>query len=131
MQFSLKNTSIRIQILLPVLLTALALFVALGFTASTLEKEQNIIASNTDSFVFYKDQLAKVDDIVYPLRIGAVYAIYDTERRANFTNELRTKVNKINSLLDEMETRKEQEGQTHRTNDQKCNKKLQRNFFSV
>lgn len=106
MQFSLKNTSIRIQILLPVLLTALALFVSLGFTASTLEKEQNIIASNTDSFVFYKDQLAKVDDIVYPLRIGAVYAIYDTERRANFTNELRTKVNKINSLLDEMETRK-------------------------
>jgi methyl-accepting chemotaxis protein len=70
MQFSLKNTSIRIQILLPVILTALALFISLGFTASTLEEEQNIIASNTNSFVFYKDQLAQVDDIVYPLCIG-------------------------------------------------------------
>ncbi|MGF1903123.1 methyl-accepting chemotaxis protein [Aliivibrio sifiae] len=106
MQFSLKNTSIRIQILLPVILTALALFISLGFTASTLEEEQNTIASNTNSFVFYKDQLAKVDDIVYPLRIGAVYAIYDTNRRAGFTNELKTKVNNINALLDEMAERK-------------------------
>ncbi|GLR76189.1 methyl-accepting chemotaxis protein [Aliivibrio sifiae] len=106
MQFSLKNTSIRIQILLPVILTALALFISLGFTASTLEEEQNTVASNTNSFVFYKDQLAKVDDIVYPLRIGAVYAIYDTNRRAGFTNELKTKVNNINALLDEMAERK-------------------------
>ncbi|TGA68038.1 methyl-accepting chemotaxis protein [Aliivibrio fischeri] len=106
MQFSLKNTSIRIQVLLPVVLTALALFISLGFTASTLEEEQNIIASNTDSFVFYKDQLAKVDDEVYPLCISAVYAIYDTDRRANFTNELRNKVDDINVLLDELEARK-------------------------
>lgn len=106
MQFSLKNTSIRIQILLPVLLTALALFISLGFTASTLEKEQDVIASNTDSFVFYKDQLAEIDDIVYPLRIGAVYAIYDTSRRENFTSELRNKVRDIDVLLDELEERK-------------------------
>lgn len=106
MQFSLKNTSIRIQILLPVLLTALALFISLGFTASTLEKEQDVIASNTDSFVFYKDQLAEIDDIVYPLRIGAVYAIYDTSRRENFTSELRNKVRDIDVLLDELEARK-------------------------
>ncbi|MUK45837.1 HAMP domain-containing protein [Aliivibrio fischeri] len=106
MQFSLKNTSIRIQVLLPVVLTALALFISLGFTASTLEEEQDIIASNTDSFVFYKDQLAKVDDEVYPLRISAVYAIYDTDRRANFTAELRNKVDDINVLLDELEARK-------------------------
>ena len=106
MQFSLKNTSLRIQILLPVLLTALALFISLGFTASTLEKEQDVIASNTDSFVFYKDQLAEIDDIVYPLRIGAVYAIYDTSRRENFTSELRNKVRDIDVLLDELEARK-------------------------
>lgn len=104
--FIKKNTSIRIQVLLPVVLTALALFISLGFTASTLEEEQDIIASNTDSFVFYKDQLAKVDDEVYPLRISAVYAIYDTDRRANFTAELRNKVDDINVLLDELEARK-------------------------
>ncbi|OCH25838.1 methyl-accepting chemotaxis protein [Aliivibrio sp. 1S128] len=106
MQFSLKNTSIRIQILLPVILTALALFISLGFTASTLEKEQNTIASNTHSFVFYKDQLAKVDDIIYPLRINAVYAIYDVNRRDNFTNELRNKTNIIDGLLNDIAARK-------------------------
>jgi hypothetical protein len=75
MQFSLKNTSIRVQILLPVLLTAIALLASLWYTAVSLDNEQDTIADNTASFVFYKDQLAKIDDQVYPLRIGAVYAI--------------------------------------------------------
>lgn len=106
MQFSLKNTSIRIQILLPVLLTAFALFISLGFASSTLKKEQNIMAGNSDSLVFYKDQLAAISDIIYPIRIGAIYAIYDTTHRSGFTNELQSKVTKLNTLLDEIEQRK-------------------------
>ncbi|MUJ39555.1 methyl-accepting chemotaxis protein [Aliivibrio fischeri] len=105
MQFSLKNTSIRIQVLLPVILTALALFISLGFTASILDKEQEIIEMNTESFVFYKDQLSKIDDETYTLRISAVYAIYDTDRRAKFTTELHNKVDVINALINELEVR--------------------------
>ncbi|MGF1905919.1 methyl-accepting chemotaxis protein [Aliivibrio salmonicida] len=106
MQFSLKNTSIRIQILLPVLFTALALFASLWYTATTLEKEQNTIADNTISFVFYKDQLAKIDDQVYPLRIGAVYAIYDSARRENFYVQMQNEVKSIDKLLNEIEDKK-------------------------
>lgn len=106
MQFSLKNTSIRIQILLPVLFTALALFASLWYTATTLEKEQDTIADNTTSFVFYKDQLAKIDDQVYPLRIGAVYAIYDSARRENFYVQMQNEVKSIDKLLNEIEDKK-------------------------
>ena len=106
MQFSLKNTSIRIQILLPVLFTALALFASLWYTAATLEKEQDTIADNTTSFVFYKDQLAKIDDQVYPLRIGAVYAIYDSARRENFYVQMQNEVKSIDKLLNEIEDKK-------------------------
>ena len=105
MQFSLKNTSIRIQVLLPVLFTALALFASLWYTAATLKKEQDIIADNTASFVFYKDQLAKIDDQVYPLRIGAVYAIYDPTRRSSFLNEMTNDLKSIDKLLNELEDR--------------------------
>ncbi|MBB1315325.1 MULTISPECIES: methyl-accepting chemotaxis protein [Aliivibrio] len=106
MQFSLKNTSIRIQILLPVLFTALALFASLWYTATTLEKEQDTIADNTTSFVFYKDQLAKIDDQVYPLRIGAVYAIYDSARRENYYVQMQNEVKSIDKLLNEIEDKK-------------------------
>lgn len=102
MQFSLKNTSIRVQILLPVLLTAIALFTSLWYTAVSLDNEQDTIADNTTSFVFYKDQLAKIDDQVYPLRIGAVYAIYDPARRDAFYKEMQLEIDTVEQLLSDI-----------------------------
>tara|TARA_Y100001956_G_scaffold37433_1_gene36848 strand:- start:376 stop:2004 length:1629 start_codon:yes stop_codon:yes gene_type:complete len=106
MQLSLKNLSIRTQVLLPVLFTTVALFIALWITKNNLQTEQEIIDSNTDSLVFYKDTLAKIDDQVYPLRISAVYAIYDSSRRNAFLNELKSSMREINKDLDSMAERK-------------------------
>ncbi|MFM2588143.1 methyl-accepting chemotaxis protein [Vibrio sp. TBV020] len=106
MQLSLKNLSIRTQVLVPVLFTTFALFIALWITKSNLEAEQEIINSNTDSLVFYKDKLAHIDDQVYPLRISAVYAIYDASRRDVFLNELKTGLAQIQKDLDMMAERK-------------------------
>ncbi|EAS43677.1 methyl-accepting chemotaxis protein [Photobacterium profundum] len=92
MSFSLKNVSIRYQVLLPVFLIIVVLFTSLWVTKSELEGEQQVIMANTNSLVEYKDVLAKVDDQVYPLRINAVYAIYDASRRSIFQNELRAAV---------------------------------------
>lgn len=60
MQLSLKNLSIRTQVLLPVLFTTVALFIALWVTKNNLEAEQDRINDNIDSLVFYKDTLAKL-----------------------------------------------------------------------
>ncbi|ANW27140.1 chemotaxis protein [Vibrio coralliilyticus] len=106
MQQSLKNLSIRRQVLLPVLLTTITLLVALWITKNNLQEEQEITASNTDSLIFYKDTLANIDDQVYPLRISAVYAIYDASRRDVFLKELRTGMAQIQKDLDMMAARK-------------------------
>ncbi|ERB64900.1 methyl-accepting chemotaxis protein [Vibrio coralliilyticus OCN008] len=106
MQQSLNNLSIRRQVLLPVLLTTITLLVALWITKDNLQEEQATTASNTDSLIFYKDTLANIDDQVYPLRISAVYAIYDASRREVFLNELRAGMAQIQKDLDMMASRK-------------------------
>ncbi|HDY7865530.1 TPA: methyl-accepting chemotaxis protein [Vibrio vulnificus] len=102
MQFSLKNLSVRTQVLVPVMLTALALLVSLWITKDKLQAEQDVITHNTNSLVFYKDTLAKIDDAVYPLRISAVYAIYDANRRDAFLAQLKQGAKEINLDLDQM-----------------------------
>ncbi|GLR76190.1 methyl-accepting chemotaxis protein [Aliivibrio sifiae] len=106
MQFSLKNTSIRIQVLLPVFFTALALLISLWYTSYSLDKEQKILHDNTTSFIFYKDQLAKIDDHMYPMRINAVYAIYDHSRRVGFLKSLDKNEKILNELLLEISEHK-------------------------
>ncbi|CAK4073996.1 MULTISPECIES: methyl-accepting chemotaxis protein [Vibrio] len=106
MQLSLKNLSIRTQVLLPVLFTTVALFIALWVTKNNLEAEQELMDANTDALVFYKDTLAKIDDQVYPLRISAVYAIYDASRRDTFLSELKNAMREIDQDLDLIRERK-------------------------
>lgn len=102
MPFSLKNLSIRFQVLLPVLFTMIALVIALWITKANLAHEQKAIADNTHSLVSYKDTLAKVDDTIYPLRISAVYAIYDAERRGEFLTELKAGLKQAEAALEVM-----------------------------
>ncbi|MGR5238962.1 methyl-accepting chemotaxis protein [Vibrio alfacsensis] len=105
MPLSLKHLSVRTQVLVPVLFTAFALFIALWITKNNLESEQESVASNADSLMFYKDTLAKIDSQIYPLRISAVYAIYDASRRNDFLDELKLGMREIESDLDKIEVR--------------------------
>ncbi|ACH63639.1 HAMP domain-containing protein [Aliivibrio fischeri] len=106
MQFTLKNKSIRFQILLPVAFTAISLFISLWIAMSNLKSEQAIIDANTKSFVFYKDKVVEIDDEIYSLRIDAVYAIYDNEHRVDFIDNLEKRREHINVLLNELKIRK-------------------------
>lgn len=105
MQFSMKNISIRTQVLVPVVFTIVALLIALGMTQNSLRKEQALIEDHMQSLMFYKDSLANIDDSVYPLRISAVYAIYDAERRKTFLAELTQGLQKVETILDTIEAR--------------------------
>ncbi|EIJ2378083.1 methyl-accepting chemotaxis protein [Vibrio alginolyticus] len=105
MQLSLKNLSVRTQILVPVLFTAIVLFIALWITKNNLQAEQDVIASNQESLVFHKDTLASIDDQIYPLRISAVYAIYDASRRENFLTELKEGLKQVDADLSAIEAR--------------------------
>ncbi|MBA5761018.1 methyl-accepting chemotaxis protein [Vibrio sp. 404] len=105
MQFSMKNLSIRTQVLVPVLFTIVALFIALWITKNNLQEEQAMMADHTQSLIFYKDSLAQIDDSVYPLRISAVYAIYDAKRRETFLAELTQGLQEIKQSLGVIEAR--------------------------
>ncbi len=105
MQLSIKNLSIRAQVLLPVAMTTIFLLIALWITQSNLQEEQETINSNSDSLIFYKDKLAHIDDMVYPLRINAVYAIYDPSRRDKFAIQLAENMRELEGDLDEMARR--------------------------
>lgn len=102
MNISLKNLSIRAQVLLPVVFTTLTLVMALWVTKANLDNEQQAVKNNTTNLVQYKDILADIDDQVYPLRISAVYAIYDSSRREQFLQELQTALTQIYKDLDIM-----------------------------
>ncbi|KLV08851.1 chemotaxis protein [Photobacterium aquae] len=104
MQFSLKNLSVRFQVLLPVMIMVVVLLVALLTTKSKLETEQGVIFSNTANLVKYKDALAGIDDTVYPLRISAAYAIFDANKRESFLNEVNKQISTLNDNLELLES---------------------------
>ncbi|MEH6531712.1 MAG: methyl-accepting chemotaxis protein [Photobacterium frigidiphilum] len=114
MSFSLKNVSIRYQVLLPVFLIIVVLFTSLWVTKSNLEGEQQTIMANTHSLVEYKDVIESVDNKVYPLRINAVYAIYDASRRSMFQNELRAAAADITNDLQVLSKQSEFKSDTDR-----------------
>ncbi|MDE1358541.1 methyl-accepting chemotaxis protein [Vibrio aestuarianus] len=103
MHFSLKNLSIRVQVLLPVLLTTIVLLIALWVTKINLQHEQTKVSTNTHLLIEYKDILANIDDTIYPLRINAVYAIYDPARRNGFLSQLNNGLKDANRDLDKMQ----------------------------
>ncbi|CAH0540855.1 methyl-accepting chemotaxis protein [Vibrio marisflavi] len=106
MHISLKNLSIRKQILVPVAITTIALIIALWVTDSELEHQQSKVEVNIQSLMYYKDSLAEIGDQIYPLRINAVYAIYDSSRRQAFLSKLGTTMEKVNDVLSDMASRK-------------------------
>ncbi len=105
MTLSFKNLSIRAQILVPVLFITLALAVALWVTQRNLEEEQTTMISNSDSLTFYKDSIADLTNAIYPLRVNAVYSIFEAERRDVFANQVAQVERQVNKTLDVIKSR--------------------------
>ncbi|OHY96155.1 chemotaxis protein [Vibrio rotiferianus] len=102
MQALLKNLSVRMQVLLPVLATALAVMVALGIARNDLQAELEKSTQNSESVIHYKDLLATIDNQVYPLRISGIYAMYIPERRSAFVSELKSISKDIHQELNQI-----------------------------
>ena len=102
MQALLKNLSVRMQVLLPVLATALAVMVALGIARNDLQAELEKSSQNSESVIHYKDLLATIDNQVYPLRISGIYAMYIPERRSAFVSELKSISKDIHQELNQI-----------------------------
>lgn len=84
MQPSLNNFSIRTQVLLPVLFTALALIIALFITKRSILAEEAVVNEIIESLMFYTETLDELDEEVYTLRLSALNAIYGSEDHNDF-----------------------------------------------
>jgi len=100
MHFSLKDLPIRVQVLLPVLITTFALVVALWITKNNLEHDQ-FEATAVRSAVQEKEETLSVfvvDDINL-MRINALYSIIDPRYRKELPLELKQTANDIATQL--------------------------------
>ncbi|MGC7893155.1 MULTISPECIES: methyl-accepting chemotaxis protein [Vibrio] len=100
MHFSLKDLPIRVQVLLPVLITTFALVVALWITKNNLEHDQ-FEATAVRSAVQENEETLSVfvvDDINL-MRINALYSIIDPRYRKELPLELKQTKNDIATQL--------------------------------
>lgn len=100
MHFSLKDLPIRVQVLLPVLITTFALVVALWITKNNLEHDQ-FEATAVRSTVQENEETLSVfvvDDINL-MRINALYSIIDPRYRKELPLELKQTKNDIATQL--------------------------------
>ncbi|KOO09195.1 methyl-accepting chemotaxis protein [Vibrio hepatarius] len=103
MRLFLNNLSVKVQVLLPVFFMAVSLAIALWFTYDQLQHEQERAAEHTDAYITFQDAVAGIDDRIYPLRISAVYAIYDADRRGALLEELDSSKAQIEQYLEIMQ----------------------------
>lgn len=106
MQPSLNNYSIRTQVLLPVLFTALALIIALFITKRSILAEEAVVNELIESLMFYTETLDELDEEVYTLRLSALSAIYGSEDH----NDFHIKLDKGRSAIEAKLTLIEQRG---------------------
>ncbi|MGF1684357.1 methyl-accepting chemotaxis protein [Photobacterium minamisatsumaniensis] len=89
MQLSLKNLSIRSQVIIPVILLVLALAVTVVISGNRLEQEQQQMNSTTSTALVSKNEIASLIDNTYKMRISAVYSLYDSEQLSRLDSELK------------------------------------------
>ncbi|MGF1702977.1 methyl-accepting chemotaxis protein [Photobacterium makurazakiensis] len=89
MQLSLKNLSIRSQVIIPVILLVLALAITVVISGNRLEQEQQQMNLTTSTALVSKNEIASLIDNTYKMRISAVYSLYDSEQLSRLDSELK------------------------------------------
>jgi methyl-accepting chemotaxis protein len=88
MKLKLNNISIRWQILLPVILFAIVLFTTLWIAKSKLDGEQEDVTAQTNQMIDYNETLDSIDELIFPLRIQTIYAIYNVDKRNDYLKQI-------------------------------------------
>ncbi|PSW05799.1 methyl-accepting chemotaxis protein [Photobacterium lipolyticum] len=102
MGFSLKNVSIRLQVLLPVLILTVIIMATNIFVNSSLAENQVKVNDTTTSAIHNKDLVAQLINNTYKMRISAIYSIYDPEQLSRLASELNQGMQTNSVILDEL-----------------------------
>lgn len=98
----LSGLSIKLQVVVPVLFTLILLFVGISYSTTNLKSAFQQVTDSTEEVINHKDQLTKIIDNTYGMRIKAIYSLFRADDVAQLQSTLRAKQNENRRLLDSL-----------------------------
>lgn len=98
----LNGLSIKLQVVVPVLFTMLLLIVGITYSTNNLTNAFQQVTVSTKDVVKHKDELTKIIDNTYGMRIKAIYSLFRAEDVAELQSTLLAKQNDNLRLLDSL-----------------------------
>ncbi|KJY82861.1 chemotaxis protein [Vibrio galatheae] len=100
----LNGLSIKLQVVVPVVFTLLLLIVGITFSTSSLKQAFSQVMVSTENVVEHKDELTKIIDNTYGMRIKAIYSLFRAEDVAQLHTTLLENQNDSLRRLDSLRT---------------------------
>ncbi|EEX94341.1 methyl-accepting chemotaxis protein I [Vibrio orientalis CIP 102891 = ATCC 33934] len=98
----LSGFSIKLQVVVPVLFTLILLIVGISYSTTSLKNTFQQVTGSTQEVINHKDQLTKIIDNTYGMRIKAIYSLFRADDVAQLQSTLREKQNENRRLLDSL-----------------------------
>ncbi|UPQ90197.1 methyl-accepting chemotaxis protein [Vibrio sinaloensis] len=98
----LNGLSIKLQVVVPVVFTLVVLIVGITYSTTSLRNAFNQVTVSTEDVINHKDDLTKIIDNTYGMRIKAIYSLFRADDVAQLQSTLLAKQNDNLRLLDSL-----------------------------
>ena len=98
----LSGLSIKLQGVVPVIFTLLLLVAGISYSTSNLKNVFNQVTVSTEGLITHKDELTKIIDNTYGMRIKAIYSLFRADDVAQLATTLKSKQQTNFQLLDSL-----------------------------
>jgi len=98
----LNGLSIKLQVVVPVVFTLIVLIVGITYSTTSLRNAFNQVTTSTEDVINHKDNLTKIIDNTYGMRIKAIYSLFRADDVAQLQSTLLAKQNDNLRLLDSL-----------------------------
>ncbi|PMJ99877.1 methyl-accepting chemotaxis protein [Vibrio sp. 10N.261.55.A7] len=95
----LNGLSIKLQVVVPVILTMLLLLSGFVYSTINLKEAFNKVSLSTEELILHKDELTSIIDNTYAMRISAIYSLFKPEEVRILASVLKQKRELNQALL--------------------------------
>ncbi|MGO1297078.1 MAG: methyl-accepting chemotaxis protein [Vibrio sp.] len=98
----LSNLSIKLQVVVPVIITMVLLLAGIAYSTSTLKSNFQQDKTSTENLIENKEAIIKIIDNTYGMRIKAIYSLFRTNDLDALESNLNKKLTANHKLLDQL-----------------------------
>ena len=102
MRQMLSNLSIKLQVVVPVIITMVLLLAGIAYSTSTLKSSFHQATTSTENLIDNKEAVIHIIDNTYGMRIKAIYSLFRTDDLDALEDNLNKKLNANHKLLDQL-----------------------------